>query len=86
MRLIIIKIKYINKIDEFINKSIQNKKILIEKLEEYKKNLISYAVTGQIDVRDYEIPKIDDDVDLEEIKNISEDDTETISEVEYANN
>ncbi len=79
-------IKYINKIDEFINKSIQNKKILIEKLEEYKKNLISYAVTGQIDVRDYEIPKIDDDVDLEEIKNISEDDTETISEVEYANN
>ena len=79
-------IKYINKIDEFINKSIQNKKILIEKLEEYKKNLISYAVTGQIDVRDYEIPKTDDDVDLEEIKNISEDDTETISEVEYANN
>ncbi len=79
-------IKYINKIDEFINKLIQNKKILIEKLEDYKKNLISFAVTGQIDVRDYEIPKTDDDVDLEEIENFSEDDTETISEVEYANN
>ena len=79
-------IKYINKIDEFINKLIQNKKILIEKLEDYKKNLISFAVTGQIDVRDYEIPKIDDDIDLENIENISEDDTETISEVEYANN
>ena len=79
-------IKYINKIDEFINKLIQNKKILIEKLEDYKKNLISFAVTGQIDVRDYEIPKTDDDVDLEEIENFSADDTETISEVEYANN
>lgn len=79
-------IKYINKIDEFINKSIQNKKILIEKLVEYKTSLISNAVTGQIDVRDYEIPKTDDNIDLEEIENISEDDTETISEVEYANN
>lgn len=79
-------IKYINKINQFINKSIQNKKTLINTLKEYKKNLISFAVTGQIDVRDYEIPKTDDNIDLEEIENISEDDTETISEVEYANN
>ena len=79
-------IKYINKIDEFINKTIQNKKLLIEKLEEYKKNLISFAVTGQIDVRDYEFSETDDNIDLEEFENISEDDIETISEVEYANN
>lgn len=79
-------IKYINKIDEFINKSIQNKKLLIEKLEEYKKNLISFAVTGQIDVRDYEFSETDDNIDLEEFENISEDDIETMSEVEYANN
>lgn len=78
-------IKYINKIDEFINKSIQNKKLLIEKLEEYKKNLISFAVTGQIDVRDYEFSETDN-IELEEFENISKDDTETISEVEYANN
>lgn len=78
-------IKYINKIDEFINKSIQNKKLLIEKLEEYKKNLISFAVTGQIDVRDYEFSETDN-IDLEEFENISEDDIEIISEVEYANN
>lgn len=79
-------IKYINKIDEFINKSIQNKKLLIEKLEEYKKNLIALTITGQLDVRDYEISVTDDKIDLDEIENISEDDTETISEVEYANN
>ena len=68
------------------DKIIKNKENIIQKLEEYKKSLISFAVTGQIDVRDYEIPKIDDDIDLENIENISEDDTETISEVEYANN
>lgn len=79
-------IKYIENIEVTINKLIENKNNLINKLEEYKKSLISFAVTGQIDVRDYEIPKTDDDVDLEEIENISEDDTETISEVEYANN
>ena len=79
-------IKKINKIDEFINKSIQNKKLLIEKLEEYKKNLIALTITGQLDVRDYEISVTDDKIDLDEIENISEDDTETISEVEYANN
>ncbi len=79
-------IKYIKINEENINRLIAIKKDLIEKLEEYKKSLISFAVTGQIDVRDYEIPKIDDDIDLENIENISEDDTETISEVEYANN
>ena len=79
-------IKYIENIEVTINKLIENKNNLINKLEEYKKSLISFAVTGQIDVRDYEIPKTDDDVDLEEIENFSEDATETISEVEYANN
>ena len=64
---------------------IKQKKILIDKLQEYKKNLISNAVTGQIDVRDYEIPATDDNIDLDEIENLSEDDTEIISEVEYAN-
>ena len=79
-------IKYIENIELTINKLIENKNNLINKLEEYKKSLIALTVTGQIDVRDYEIPKTDDDVDLEEIENFSEDDTETISEVEYANN
>lgn len=77
---------YLDKRCELIEKIINNKTSLIIKLEEYKKSLIALAVTGQIDVRDYEIPKTDDDVDLEEIENFSEDDTETISEVEYANN
>ncbi len=77
---------YLDKRCELIEKIINNKTSLIIKLEEYKKSLIALAVTGQIDVRDYEIPKTDDNVDLEEIENISEDDTETISEVEYANN
>ena len=76
----------IENIELTINKLIENKNNLINKLEEYKKSLIALTVTGQIDVRDYEIPKTDDDVDLEEIENFSEDDTETISEVEYANN
>ena len=77
---------YLDKKCELIEKIINNKNSLIIKLEEYKKSLIALTVTGQIDVRDYEIPKIDDDIDLEEIENISEDDTEIISEVEYANN
>lgn len=78
--------KYVEKIEMKINKSIDNKNTLIDRLEEYKKTLISYAVTGQIDVRDYEFSETDDNIDLDEIENISEDDTETISEVEYANN
>lgn len=77
---------YLDKKCELIEKIINNKNSLIIKLEEYKKSLIALTVTGQIDVRDYEIPKTDDDVDFEEIENFSEDDTETISEVEYANN
>lgn len=77
---------YLDKRCELIEKIIDNKNSLIRKLEEYKKTLISFAVTGQIDVRDYEIPETDDNIDLEEIENISEDDTVIISEVEYANN
>ena len=78
--------EYLNEKCSKINKIILQKERIIEKLVEYKTSLISNAVTGQIDVRDYEIPKTDDDVDFEEIENFSEDDTETISEVEYANN
>ena len=65
---------------------INNKNSLISKLEEYKKNLISFAVTGQIDVRDYEISATDDNIKLEEIENLSENGTEAMGEVEYANN
>lgn len=78
--------EYLNEKCSKINEIILQKERIITKLIEYKTSLISNAVTGQIDVRDYEIPEIDDDIDLEEIENISEDDTETISEVEYANN
>lgn len=78
--------EYLNEKCSKINEIILQKEQIITKLIEYKTSLISNAVTGQIDVRDYEIPKTDDDVDLEEIENFSEDDTETISEVEYANN
>ena len=78
--------EYLNEKCSKINEIILQKEQIIIKLIEYKTSLISNAVTGQIDVRDYEIPKTDDDVDLEEIENISEYDTETISEVEYANN
>lgn len=69
-----------------IQTSVSIKQNFIDKLEEYKKNLISFTVTGQIDIRNYEIPAINDTIDLEEFENISEDDIETISEVEYANN
>ncbi len=78
--------KYVEKIEMKINKSIDNKNTLIDRLEEYKKTLISYAVTGQIDVSDYEFLETNDNIELEEFENISKDDTETISEVEYANN
>ena len=73
-------------IEKEFEKLIILKQNSIKKLEEYKKNLISFAVTGQIDVRDYEISETDDNIELEEIENFSEDDTEVISEVEYANN
>ncbi len=79
-------VEYVNSIIEKFNKLIDKQVILIEKLEEYKKVLISNAVTGQIDVRDYEIPETDDNINLEETDIISEDDIETINEVEYANN
>ena len=78
--------EYLNEKCSKINEIILQKERIITKLIEYKTSLISNAVTGQIDVRDYEIPEIDDDTDLEEIENIAEDDTKTISEVEYANN
>ena len=77
---------YLDKKCELIEKMINNKNSLISKLEEYKKNLISFAVTGQIDVRDYEISTTDDNIKLEEIENLSENGTEAMGEVEYANN
>lgn len=77
---------YLDKKCELIEKMVNNKNSLISKLEEYKKNLIALTITGQLDVRDYEIPVTDDKIDLDKIENISEDDIETISEVEYANN
>lgn len=75
----------INHIDNIIknfDNLIDRKNRLIEKLEEYKKSLISSAVTGQIDIRDYEIKDIIEDDTIEQVEeenNLSE------SEVEYAN-
>ena len=77
---------YLDKKCELIEKMINNKNSLISKLEEYKKSLIALTITGQLDVRDYKIPVTDDKINLDEIENISEYDTKTISEVEYANN
>ena len=73
---------YLDKKCKNFNDIIDNKEAIITKLEEYKKSLIASAVTGQIDIRDYEIKDIieDDTIEhVEEENNLSE------SEVEYAN-
>ena len=69
-----------------VRRIIALKEQTIEKLIEYKKSIVSNVVTGQLDVRNYEILETDDNIKLEEFANISEDNKETISEVEYANN
>jgi len=74
---------HLEKFDIEINKIIKQKQDLINKLEEYKKTLISNAVTGQIDVRNYVINNIEDDVDLDVI---SAEVADELDEVAYANN
>ena len=73
---------YLDKKCKNFNDIIDNKEAIITKLEEYKKSLIASAVTGQIDIRDYEIKDIIEDDTIEQVEeenNLSE------SEVEYAN-
>jgi len=53
---------YLLKIDESINKLIQKTEQSIEKYKEYKNSLIFEAVTGKIDLRDYEIEGGKEDV------------------------
>lgn len=74
--------EFLNKKCDKLNKIIEQKDLLISKLEEYKKTLVSNAVTGQIDIRNYEIKDIIEDDTIEQVaeeNNLSE------SEVEYAN-
>ena len=47
-------IEYINYQSELIDKSVSKIKLVIEKLQTYRQSLISEAVTGKIDVRDWE--------------------------------
>ncbi|WP_431785541.1 restriction endonuclease subunit S [Paenibacillus lactis] len=47
--------KYLNTKEIEINKLIENIKEQIQKLEEYRQSLIYEAVTGKIDVRDFEV-------------------------------
>jgi len=75
--------EYLDNIIMQIDKKIKLKQNLILKLEEYKKNLVSNAVTGQIDVRNYVINNIEDDVDLDVI---SAEVADELDEVAYANN
>ena len=46
-------IKYLKDEDIKINKLISKQKTLIEKLKEYRSSIISHAVTGKIDVREF---------------------------------
>lgn len=50
-------IEYINYQSELIDKSVSKIKLVIEKLQTYRQSLISEAVTGKIDVRDWENAK-----------------------------
>jgi type I restriction enzyme S subunit len=50
-------IEYINYQSELIDKSVSTIKLVIEKLQTYRQSLISEAVTGKIDVRDWQPQK-----------------------------
>lgn len=77
-------VEYLDNRCKSYDKIIKNKEKIITKLEEYKKTLISNAITGQIDVRDYQIKNIsNEEIASNEAELQIEDDK--ISEVEYAN-
>ena len=46
-------VKFINEENQRINNLKKKKKNLIEKLKEYRASIISHAVTGKIDVREF---------------------------------
>ena len=46
-------VKFINEENQRINNLKKKKKNLIEKLKEYRSSIISHAVTGKIDVREF---------------------------------
>ncbi|WP_323658221.1 restriction endonuclease subunit S [Pectobacterium versatile] len=50
-------VKEIKKITHLIDKQINSISLLIARLQEYRSTLITSAVTGKIDVRDFSIPK-----------------------------
>ena len=74
---------YLDKACSKLDKIIKKKQLLLDKLEEYKKTLVSNAVTGQIDIRNYEIKDIIEDGIVEQVEEEEKDLSE--SEVEYAN-
>lgn len=66
-------IKFIEKESEKIDLTISKIQKEIELVEDYKKVLVSEAVTGKIDVRDYKVPEIDNlDLPEEEELELSE--------------
>ncbi|MGP3779198.1 restriction endonuclease subunit S [Halanaerobium saccharolyticum] len=71
--------KHLKKINEDINDLIQKTKQSIEKYKEYKKSLIFEAVTGKIDLRDYEL---EGGEELAEHNNSSEIERECLSAVD----
>ena len=46
-------VKFINEENQRINNLVVKQKNLIEKLKEYRTSIISHAVTGKIDVREF---------------------------------
>ena len=46
-------VKFINEENQRINNLVVKQKNLIEKLKEYRSSIISHAVTGKIDVREF---------------------------------
>ena len=46
-------VKFINEENQRINNLVVKQKNLIEKLKEYRASIISHAVTGKIDVREF---------------------------------
>jgi type I restriction enzyme S subunit len=72
-------VNYLDKKTKQINSLIQKTKESIEKYKEYKKTLIFEAVTGKIDLRDYEL---EGGEKLAEHNNSSETERERLSAVD----
>ncbi len=68
-----------------LNLSIENARHQIDLLREYRTRLIADVVTGKLDVRDVELPAIDEAGAVEDMDTIEDTEGEEISETEEAN-